>query len=77
MVSAALPMAPIQYQPSGPPVDLAFAVAAQVGTSLYDGLSLALAVRINGRPVMADRKLHGKLAASAYAPLAWWVEQGP
>lgn len=70
-------MASIRYRPSGPLVDLAFALAAQVGTSLYDGLFLAPALRIKGRLVTADRKLHDKLAASPYAPLARWVEQEP
>lgn len=77
MVIEALPLAPIQYQPSGPLVDLAFALAAQVGTSLYDGLFLALALQMKGRLVTADRKFYDKLAASPYAPLALWVEQEP
>ena len=77
MVTQALPLAPIQYQQSGPLIDLGFVLAAQVGTSLYDGLFLALALRIKGRLVTADRKFYDKLAASLYAPLAHWVGQEP
>jgi predicted nucleic acid-binding protein len=77
MVLAALKTVPVQFHVSGPLIDLAFAVAAEVGSSLYDGLFLALAIRIGGQLVTADEKLFKKVQASPQAPHVRWVESAP
>ena len=42
MVLAALKVSPIQFHESRPLIDPAFALAEEIGASLYDGLFLAL-----------------------------------
>ena len=48
--------------PTGSPmIDPAFVLAAEVGSSLYDGLFLALAIQLGGQLVTADEKLFTKI----------------
>ena len=77
MVLAALKTTPIQFHESGPLIDPAFALAAEIGASLYDGLFLALALQIRGQLVTADRKLLKKIEASPHAQYVRWVVCAP
>jgi len=77
MVLAALNAAPIQFHESRPLIDPAFALAKEIGASLYDGLFLALALRLGGELVTADEKLFRKIQASRHATYVRWVEVAP
>jgi predicted nucleic acid-binding protein len=77
MVLAALKASPIQFHESRPLIDPAFALAAEIGASLYDGLFLALALRLGGQLVTADEKLFKKIQASRHSTHARWVEVVP
>jgi predicted nucleic acid-binding protein len=77
MVLAALKTAPIQFHDSWMMIDPSFALAEHVGASLYDGLFLALAVRLGGQLVTADAKLFKKIQASQYAASVRWVADAP
>jgi predicted nucleic acid-binding protein len=77
MVLAALKAAPIQFHESRPLIDPAFALAAEIGASLYDGLFLALVLRLGGQLVTADAKLLKKIQASRHSAHARWVEIAP
>jgi predicted nucleic acid-binding protein len=77
MVLVALQTAPIQFHESRPLIDPAFALAQQIGASLYDGLFLALALRLDGQLVTADEKLFKKIEAGPYAVRVRWVEIAP
>jgi predicted nucleic acid-binding protein len=77
MVLAALKTAPVQLHASLPLIDPAFAMAAEIGSSLYDGLFLALAVRLGGQLVTADEKLYQKIQVSPYAAHARRVDVAP
>jgi predicted nucleic acid-binding protein len=77
MVLAALKTAPIQFHASRPLIDPSFALAQLVGSSLYDGLFLALAAQLGGQLVTADEKLFEKVQASPHAALVRWVEVAP
>lgn len=76
-VLTALESAPIQFHPSPPLNDLAFALAVEIGASHYDGLFLAMAVQLDGQVVTADKKFYDKIKASPYAARARWVEERP
>jgi predicted nucleic acid-binding protein len=69
--------APIQYHSSLTLLEPAFVLAEQIGASVYDGLFLALAIRLGGRVVTADRKFFDKIAASPHALRAHWVAGVP
>ena len=77
MVLAASKTAPIQFHESRMMIDPSFALAEQVGASLYDGLFLALALRLGGQLVTADAKLFKKIQASKYATSVRWVADVP
>jgi predicted nucleic acid-binding protein len=77
VVNESLADTPIDYQPTGELIDRAFELAHEIGTSFYDGLFLALTLKLGGRLVTADRKLYDKVAATLYAPIVCWVEQEP
>ncbi len=77
MVLAALKTAPIQLHASVLLIDLAFALAAEVGCSLYDGLFLALAIQLGGQLVTADEKLVKKVQAGPHAAHLRSVTVGP
>ena len=70
MVIAASKVLPIQFHESRPLIDPAFALAEEIGASLYDGLFLALALRLGGQLVTADQKLFQKIRASRHADRA-------
>ena len=74
---AALKVSPIQLHESRPLTDPAFALAEKIGASLYDGLFLALAIRLGGQLVTADQKLFKKIKISQHADRARWVEDAP
>jgi predicted nucleic acid-binding protein len=69
--------APIQYHSSLGLLEPAFALAEQIGASVYDGLFLALSIRLDGLLVTADRKFFDKIAASPHAGRARWVADPP
>lgn len=77
MVLAAMKTMPIQFHESRMMIDPSFALADQVGSSLYDGLFLALTLRLGGQLVTADEKLFKKLRASQYAASVRWVADPP
>jgi predicted nucleic acid-binding protein len=77
MVLAALKTAPIQFHASVPMIDPAFALAAEVGSSLYDGLFLALAIQFGGQFVTADEKLFAKVQGSPHTAHIRWIEVAP
>jgi predicted nucleic acid-binding protein len=52
----------------------ALAIALRCGCSVYDGLYLALADRIDGRVVTADRRLVNTAAGTAWAPRLLWLD---
>lgn len=73
IVAALREAAPIQYHESLTLLEPAFVLAEQIGASVYDGLFLALAIRLDARVVTADRKFFDKMAASPHAARARWV----
>lgn len=77
VVAALRASAPIQYHPSLSLLEPAFALAEQIGASIYDGLFLALAIQLDGRIVTADRKFYDKIVASPHAARAFWVADPP
>jgi predicted nucleic acid-binding protein len=77
IVLAALSVSPIQFHESRPLIDPAFALAREIGASLYDGLFLALTLRLGGQLVTADKKLFTKIQASRHVDRARWVEEAP
>jgi predicted nucleic acid-binding protein len=77
MVLAALWTAPVQLHPSTLFIDPAFALAVQVGSSLYDGLFLALAIQLGGQLVTADEKLFKKVQAGPHAKHVRSVKVAP
>ena len=77
MVMAALKVSPIQFHESRSLIDPAFALAKEIGASLYDGLFLALTLRLGGQLVTADLKLFKKIQASRHADSGRWVEFAP
>ena len=77
MVPAAMKTTPIQFHESRIMIDPSFALAEQVGSSLYDGLFLALTLRLGGQLVTADEKLFKKIQASRYAASVRWVADAP
>jgi predicted nucleic acid-binding protein len=77
LVLAALGTAPVQLHAAVPLIQPAFALAAEVGASLYDGLFLALAVQLGGQVVTADEKLLKKVQAGPHAAHVRWVEVAP
>ncbi len=64
----------IRLHPFGRMHELAYAIANQTQRSLYDCLYVALAVRLGGRMVTADRKLYDAIAAGPFAGYVVWVE---
>ncbi len=77
IVLAALKVSPIQFHESRPLIDPAFALAEEIGASLYDGMFLALTLRLGGQLVTADKKLFTKIQTSRHAESARWVEDAP
>jgi predicted nucleic acid-binding protein len=77
MLLAAIQSAPIQFHESRPLINPAFALAQEIGASLYDNLFLALTLRICGELVTADEKLFQKIQASPHAAHVRWVEIAP
>jgi predicted nucleic acid-binding protein len=77
MVLAAMKTVPIQLHESRMMIDPSFALAEQVGSSLYDGLFLALTLRLGGQHVTADEALFKKIRASQYAASVRWVADAP
>ncbi|MCX5671625.1 MAG: type II toxin-antitoxin system VapC family toxin [Planctomycetota bacterium] len=73
-VRAALRLVPIQTHPSGSLLDSAYELAVRTNCSIYDCLYVALAMRIEGRMVTADRRLYDALAPGPFAKYLAWVE---
>ena len=53
--------------------DEAFDLAVRTGRSIYDCLYLALAVRLGGQMVTADRRLYDSLADGPFGQYLAWV----
>ncbi len=53
--------------------DSAYAIANETRRSLYDCLYVALAVRLDGKMVTADRKLYDAIAAGPFTGHVVWV----
>jgi predicted nucleic acid-binding protein len=77
MVLAAKKSLPVRFHESRMMIDPSFALAEQVGSSLYDGLFLALTLRLGGQLVTADETLFKKIRASQYAASVRWVADPP
>jgi predicted nucleic acid-binding protein len=77
MVQAALKVSPIQFHEFRPLIDPAFALAQEIGASLYDGLFLALALQLGRALVTADEKLFRKIHSSRHSSFVRWVETAP
>jgi len=73
-VRAALRRVPIQTHPSGALLDSAYELAVRTNCSIYDCLYVAVAMRIEGRMVTADRRLYDALAPGPFARYVAWVE---
>jgi len=69
--------APIVYHDCDSLLAASVALAIEIGSSTYDGLFLALAIRLDGRVVTADRKFHDKIQASPYHPRVRWFMDLP
>jgi predicted nucleic acid-binding protein len=76
-VREALESAPIQLHPSLPLNRLAFVLAVEIGSSHYDGLFLALAIRLDGQVVTADKTFYNTIKNSPHATRVRWVEERP
>jgi predicted nucleic acid-binding protein len=68
---------PIEFYASESIRDQAFLIAAQTGCSPYDCLYVALAVRLDGRMVTADRRLQARLSSGRFAKYLMWIEDLP
>jgi predicted nucleic acid-binding protein len=68
-----LAAAPLLTRDALPLRPAAFGIAMRLGCSFYDGLSLALAVRLGGRLVTADDKLYRKVQGGPFDPWSLWV----
>jgi predicted nucleic acid-binding protein len=55
----------------------AFELAYQNDRTVYDSLNLALAIRLGGQAVTADRRLYNAIAATSLARHICWVEDVP
>lgn len=64
---------PVEAHPSGPLLDLAYAVAVRTGRTVYDSLYVALAIVLKGRVVSADRRLCTALAGGPFSQYVLWV----
>jgi predicted nucleic acid-binding protein len=53
---------------------VALEIALQIGSSIYDGLFLALALQLGGRLVTADSKLHRTIQSSPFDPWSFWID---
>jgi predicted nucleic acid-binding protein len=73
-VRASLRLIPIQIHPAGPLLDSAYELAVRTNCSIYDCLYVALAMRIEGQVVPADRRLYDALATGPFAKYLVWVE---
>jgi predicted nucleic acid-binding protein len=73
-IRAAVAYSPILIHSDRTLLDPAYELASQTGCGLYDALYLALAVKIQGQLVTADRRLYNSLAAGTFAKYIFWVE---
>lgn len=76
-VLAALEASPIRLHPSLPLNRAALALAIEIGASHYDGLFLALAIRLDCQVVTADKPFFDKVRASPHVDRARWIEEPP
>jgi predicted nucleic acid-binding protein len=64
---------PLMSHEALPLRQVALEIGLQIGSSLYDGLFLALALLLGGRLVTADRKLYRKIQSSPFDPWSFWI----
>ncbi len=65
---------PVQYHPFDFLLKAAYLAAREAGCSLYDGLYLELALRLDCQVVTADRRLYNNLSNSPFSKHILWVE---
>lgn len=65
---------PVSYVPAEQFRDDAFDLAAGTSRSPYDCLYLALALRLDGRLVTADRRFYDAIAAGPHSDSILWIE---
>ncbi len=58
-------------------LDPAYSLADKTGCSLYDALYLALAVKLEGRMITADRRFYNGLVSGPQAEHILWIEDLP
>ena len=68
---------PLRFAPFASLQDEAFDIAVQTRRSPYDCLYLALAVRLGGPMVTADRRFFDAIAPGPFAQHVLWVEDVP
>lgn len=66
--------APLRRHADEPLVPMAFDLATRTKQSLYDCLYLALAIKLRGQALTADRKFFQALHGSQYSAHLCWVE---
>ncbi len=76
-IRAAIVRSPISAHSDRVLLDPAYSLAQQAGCSLYDALYLALAVKLKGRMVTADRRFYNGLVSSPHAKHLLWIEDLP
>ena len=72
-----LPLLPISRHAEPAFLAEAFEIAHQNDRTVYDSIYLALAIRLGGQAVTADRRLYNAVAATPLAKHICWVEDVP
>lgn len=67
--------APISLHPTGPLMNIAFRIAIETGSSLYDSLYVSLALAEHCVLVTADRKLFSTFRNAPFGAKLLWVEE--
>ena len=65
---------PIQNHPFASYLDSAFAIANQMGQSIYDCLYVALAILLDARMVTVDRRLYEGIRNGQFKKNIVWIE---
>lgn len=76
-IRAAIARSPILAHPDRGLLDAAYSLAQQTGCSLYDAIYLALAVKLKGKMVTADRRFYNGLASGPQTKNILWIEDLP
>jgi predicted nucleic acid-binding protein len=76
-IRTAMARSPLLVHPDRMLLDPAYQLASQTGCSLYDALYLALAVKLKGRMITADRRLYNGIVSGPHAKHLLWIEDLP